>query len=312
VQRPLLIRILVNVNARRAARQPRLVARLRTIVGRHGDVAETRNPSDLVRAVDACRFDRVDLVAVCGGDGTYTRVLTTLAARYGVDPYPSLAFLPGGTVNTIARNFGVVGRPEEVLQRLVRRIDDGCIDASLRPTKTLRIGDGLGFVFGAALAGKFYEAYYRGGGAGLPKAARLLSRIVGGAMVGRPFAKQVLEPIECDVTVDGKKLATRHFSLLVAGTVPSVGLGIRVLPRFDEDLHTFQFVATGETLRRLAVQIQRVWRGAGLVGPTTTDALARTVDLRFAAPSPCVIDGEMVVERHVRLRLGPTFRLACP
>ncbi len=53
----------------------------------------------------------VDLIAICGGDGTGQIVLTTLHDRHlaAGKPTPAIVLLRGGTMNTVARNLGIEG-----------------------------------------------------------------------------------------------------------------------------------------------------------------------------------------------------------
>jgi diacylglycerol kinase family enzyme len=67
-----------------------------------------QNRPDLRRA----HQERVDVIAVAGGDGTVGRAAVALAGS-GVP----LAILPQGTANNIARSLGVQGSPEELMER---------------------------------------------------------------------------------------------------------------------------------------------------------------------------------------------------
>jgi diacylglycerol kinase family enzyme len=67
-----------------------------------------QNRPDVRRA----REERVDVIAVAGGDGTVGRAAVALAGS-GLP----LAILPYGTANNIARSLGVKGSSEELMQR---------------------------------------------------------------------------------------------------------------------------------------------------------------------------------------------------
>ena len=64
------IGVIINPNARGVARDRGLAARLRTVVGRDGEVVETYSPAQLAAAIDRFAARGCDLVASCGGDGT--------------------------------------------------------------------------------------------------------------------------------------------------------------------------------------------------------------------------------------------------
>jgi YegS/Rv2252/BmrU family lipid kinase len=66
-------------------------------------VEEPDRPDDLAHAVERLVDAGVDTVAAIGGDGTQRTVAAALVGRDGV----SLAVVPGGTVNLLARVLGV-------------------------------------------------------------------------------------------------------------------------------------------------------------------------------------------------------------
>src|SRR5262249_27460610 len=62
------------------------------------------------------RHERIDILAVCGGDGSFFRTLTAIVRAYEGDPLPFFLPLRAGSMNTIARSVGCRrGRPERVL-----------------------------------------------------------------------------------------------------------------------------------------------------------------------------------------------------
>jgi diacylglycerol kinase family enzyme len=65
---------------------------------------EVRYQSTTQKRWDAVLDEPVDIVAVCGGDGTIVRVAERL-----VDRNIPVAVLPGGTANNVARSLGIVG-----------------------------------------------------------------------------------------------------------------------------------------------------------------------------------------------------------
>src|SRR5262245_16401316 len=79
----------------------------------------TSGPGDATEIVRTFLPRGLDVVAVCGGDGTVSEAANGLA---GVDV--PLAVLPGGTSNVLAVELGIplsIARAEEVLQRGVPR-----------------------------------------------------------------------------------------------------------------------------------------------------------------------------------------------
>src|SRR5262245_52835020 len=111
--------VIINPHAGGNRRLRDRVRRLTAIVGGAGWVRETGS-FELLDAVAAEFRDRgVSVVAVCGGDGSFSRVLTTLLRTYDQQPLPLLLPLRGGTMNTIARG---VGAPRTTAERAVQNV----------------------------------------------------------------------------------------------------------------------------------------------------------------------------------------------
>ena len=60
----------------------------------------------------------VNVLAISGGDGTVSRILTSLFEDKPFDPMPLVAILPGGTANMTAGDVGFRGRVYDTLGRL--------------------------------------------------------------------------------------------------------------------------------------------------------------------------------------------------
>ncbi|HEY2748030.1 MAG TPA: acylglycerol kinase family protein, partial [Polyangia bacterium] len=106
--------VILNPNALGVRRSPGLAERLRRVAD-GAEIVATRTPGELAEAARRFAESGVDLVAACGGDGTNQSTLTELVRAYGRDRLPAFAILRGGTVNTIAGNLAIRGRPDELL-----------------------------------------------------------------------------------------------------------------------------------------------------------------------------------------------------
>lgn len=118
------------VNPERTELGDEFVAALRDTGAATVRVEEPDRADDLTAAVVRLVDDGADTVAAIGGDGTQRTVAATLASRDGV----SLAVVPGGTVNLLARVLGVddVERAAQVAVAGRRRpIDLGRADGAL-------------------------------------------------------------------------------------------------------------------------------------------------------------------------------------
>ena len=276
--------VVVNPHARGVRRDPRLPARLAALV-----------PRTYVTRLDgldalARELADIDVLALCGGDGTTHAMLSAIARVNG--PMPRIALLGGGTINTIARNLGVRGDPEMRLARLV-----GNLHGVLSTTRQtiLRIDDGkdvkLGFLFAALLGARFLARYYDHPSPSPMRALRLAAGVALSALGGRPSDVFAAAPLELEVDGTHRTLATAR--LLVASTIPDVGVGMRITPRAHDRPERFQLVAAGITPAEMARQIPAVQAGRALQGEEIVDALCSRVAIVFTAPEPYTLDGDL-------------------
>lgn len=136
--------LVVNPWAKGAA-DPQLPARLRALAEATGavcQVAVTQQPADLPQAAAALLAFGMDVLAVCGGDGTLMTTLSAMAAQRAAasGELPPLLLLPAGTMNTVAKNLGLPPRPEALLQAaLAAAAPRGLAAVPYWPQDTLRV-----------------------------------------------------------------------------------------------------------------------------------------------------------------------------
>jgi diacylglycerol kinase family enzyme len=255
-------------------------------------------------------------VVLCGGDGSHSAGITALARAFEAR-LPPIALAPGGTVNTVAKAWGLRGDAVAYTRRLLASIDAGTAAHTRRPTLLVEgeKKDGLtsvpasrlAFIVGAGLVSRFFELYDAKGAPGLITAASITARVFAGSFVGGKTARRVLTPASCTLLVDGEKASFDRLSLFCASVVDDVGLGLRLLYRACESFERFHVVATPLEPRALGPQMTRVLRGRPLLGPRI-DALAASVELRFPAGTGAyVVDGELVRSDRVIVRAGPVL-----
>lgn len=299
--------VIVNRRAGRLDQAGALLAELRR--PRPGvRVLETRSREELGEAVGYILATNPEAaVVLAGGDGTHMAGVSALAGALGDERLPPIALAPGGTVNTVARNWGLSGDPVRYTARLLDAISASAVRSVRRPTLRVREDDArerVGFIAGAGLVARFFEAYEERGAKGNALAAKIVARVFAGSVVGSPFARSILDPVPCAVTVDGAPAPFPHVSLLCASVVRDVGLGLRLLYRAGSSLDRFHVVATPLGPRALGPQMPLVLAGRPLVGPRV-DALAEALRLSFPERGAYVLDGELLFARDVEVSAGP-------
>ena len=100
------IGVVVNPYARGNKRKPNRAGRLQTLLGEDGLVVATRNFDELDATLRRFREIGIDILAVCGGDGSFYHVVTRALTIWGDDKLPLLLPLRGGTINNLARTIG--------------------------------------------------------------------------------------------------------------------------------------------------------------------------------------------------------------
>jgi diacylglycerol kinase family enzyme len=254
-------------------------------------------------------------VILAGGDGSYMAGVTALRRAFGKRPLPPIALAPGGTVGTVARNWGGAadsGWGAKGAARVVLRAASADVVTARRPTLHVRDergNDHVGFMFGAGLVAGFFDEYYAAPEQGYVTAARIVARVFAQSFVGGALAKRVLEPVGATLTVDGREASARAWSLVLASVIRDVGLHMLVTPHAGETPGAFHLVASPLAPGALGPQMPRVLAGRPLRGAGHVDApAAREMVLRFEAGEKAyVLDGDVVRAREVTVRAGPAI-----
>lgn len=271
-------------------------------------VHETRSESELLHAVESIAKRGVSAVILAGGDGSYMAGTTALSHAFG-DALPRVGFAPGGTVSTVARNWGFHGSGRRYAARLIRVACEGTARSTGRPTLRVRDdrgGDRIGFIFGAGLVSHFFEAYYARGRLGPSAAASIVARVFAGSFYAGELATRVLARVPGVLTVDGKRAGPDAFSLIAASVVRDLGLHMRLLYRAGERMDQFHIVASALSASALGPQLPRVLTGRPLTGEGHVDALAREAELTLTGPSGgYVLDGDVFPAGRVTVSPGP-------
>jgi hypothetical protein len=276
-------------------------------------VHETRTLGELERAATDLARRGTLAVLLAGGDGSYMAGTTALfrASRAFDQRMPHVGFLPGGTVSTVARNWGLRGEAGAYAARLIAKAAAGRARVTRRPTLRVRDDDGgdrIGFIFGAGLVASFFDAYYGGGALGYGAAARIVARVFAGSFYGGELASRVLARTPGVLTVDGAPAKARAFGLVAASVVTDLGLHMRVLYRAGEREDRFHLVASSLAARALGPQLPRVLLGRRLRGEGHVDTLAAEAELAFeGGRGSYVLDGDVFASARVRVSAGPVL-----
>lgn len=314
------IDVIVNTTARLYKSSPARLEKARRACEGAADLHLTESLEDLAAVCRGIASRGSDLVILSGGDGSFMAGVTELERAFVQQghgaPLPRVALLPGGTVATIARNWGFAGDPEVHLAQLLERPGD--LRSIQRPT--LRVASRLGpvwtsrvgFIFGTGLVAKFFEVYYAEGAGGYAGSARIVARVFAESFFGGAYARRILEPLPCSLEVDGRMLEPRAWSLICAAVVRDFGIHMRVTYRAAEDLRRPHLVASPLPPHKLGPRAPLVLAGKPIGGPGHFDDLIGELTIRFPGEGPFVLDGDMLRADEIRVTAGPPLEVILP
>lgn len=306
------IGVVLNANAGRTRRDPGLVDRLRALLTDDDVIVATRSTDELADTARRFREHGVTLLGLVGGDGSASITLSTFATVYGSEALPEVAFLRGGTMNTVANGSGTPrGNPTKLLTSLASRLRSGG-DVHRSQRSTIRAGERFGFLFGTGVVEGFLNAYYANGTPTPLSAAGVLVRGVASAVVGGPMVRRMAAPSRASVDFDdGAHWPLQDYLTLAAGTVDQIGLGFRPFIRCEERPGHFHLLGIYARVIDFARELPRI-RLARPMRPG--HALERVTDratVRFdGGVARYMLDGEIFeVPGDLVLSAGPTVTL---
>jgi diacylglycerol kinase family enzyme len=269
--------------------------RLGAIVGEDGVVRVTESIGHIEEVARECRERSAEILAICGGDGSYHCTLTAFRAVYGEVPLPLLLPLRAGTINYIADTTGGRrGTPEQTLARVVRDYRSGRVYETT-DRDVLRVnGHEHGFVLSFGTAVNFLRRYYALERQGAVAAAGLLTRLIASAVMGTHGARAVFQATAADVACDGEPVPFRQFTFFLAATVSRIALGFQPTYLATRKRGHFHVVGGPVPAVRLIRHIVRIYRGFPTGEPSLVDTLGRHLVIRFFRPEPWMLDGDIL------------------
>lgn len=290
------IGVVVNPHARANRNGAAARARqLEEVVGPSGTVRVTGSIDAIEDVAREFRASGTEVLAICGGDGSYHCTLTAFRRVYGETALPLLLPLRAGTINYVSDAIGGRrGRPEHILARAVRDYRRGRVYETTE-RDLLRVNGGEhGFVLSFGTAVNFLRLYYAREKQSVWQATRLLTRLIGSALAGTHSTRAVFQPTAADIEVDGEPVPFRQFNLFFAATVDRIALGFRPTYLATRKRGYLHVVGGPIPATRLIRHALRVYRGFPLNEPTFYDNLARRVVIRFFRPEHFMLDGDIL------------------
>lgn len=275
--------------------------RLRKIVDGQGAVYAPASLDELEQTIGRALEAKPEMLALCGGDGSYFRAFTVLHRLLGSDPWPPILPLPAGTINNLTHAVrSRLRSPERLLAEVIRERTHG-IPHETADCDLFTVGEAdVGYIFGAGMIVNFLRAYYASPNPRPASAAWLVFRLaLSGALRG-PLQGKIFQPFEADVLCDGERVPHRGYRMLIASSVPAIGLGFE--PFYLAGRKPGQFHVLGGPARaaRLVRCLGRFYRGYPARDPGLYDNIAAELQVEFARPTYYTVNGDL---------LGPVMRI---
>jgi diacylglycerol kinase family enzyme len=311
------IGLVLNPHAKRHAKDPGLADRLARTLGGDGIVRPASTFEELAEVVEELRRQRIDVLAIAGGDGTNHSVITHLVRAYGDQPLPYVALLRGGTMNTTANSFGIARKkPEALLTRYKRAYaQQALVPMRFVEPHVLRVADRYGFIFGTGAIYGFIAEYNSRADRSPAWAARVLATAIASSTVGGPAIRRVAQRWVGSVRFDdGTAFPDRDYLTVGASTCGQIGLGFKPFYRSHErhgHIHVLGIhCSAGDFIRGLP----RIWRGVPQGGERTFEKLCpRAVMVPRVDEVPYMIDGDVYVHQgELEIACGPKLRILMP
>lgn len=315
------IGVVYNPRSGKNLRDPRAELRLARALGDHGVVRAVRSRDELARIAEDFRRLKIDVLGISGGDGTNHVTITGFLEVYADEPLPPLAFLRGGTMNTVANAVGVPrGRPDGLLASLITRYAARAQVPLLSVERhTMRIGpegsaDGHhhAFIFGTGAIYGFISEYHRTENPDAIWAAQVLLRGIASVFVGGETMRRVAQRWQGRVTFeDGEEFPSRDYLSIGAGTVDQIGLGFRPFYRHEEAPQQFHMLGIHTSPFGFVRVLPEIWRARPMGPAHTYEKLSRRAVLEPRdGVSRYVCDGDVHEQPgSLIVQIGPKVRI---
>jgi len=308
------IGVVLNPRSRQNVRDPGAAVRFARALGDHGVVRAAHSREELYRIAEDFKKLSIDVLGISGGDGTNHVTITGFIDVYAGMALPRLAFLRGGTMNTIANSVGVPpGRPEGVLGRLLRAYEARAVEPLVDVERhVMQIGDHYGFLFGTGVVRGFMAEYYATGEPSPLVAAKTLGRAVGSVVVQGEMIKRMARPFRGSVSFDdGTTWEERDYLAVAAGTIDQIGLNFRPFHRYAERPRAFHILGIYASPLQFVRELPRIWRAQPMRPGRTLEAIPSRATIRSAdGVMKYMIDGDLHEKQgELEISVGPRVKL---
>ena len=170
-----------------------------------------------------------------------------------------------------------------------------------------------GFLFGNGIIARFLEVYYEGADPSPTKAARILARGTGSALIRGPYIRKLTRPFHGTLTLGDQRWGPRDFTAIAAGTVEQIGLGFRAFPLSRRHPGSIHVVGVTGSVVDLALELPAIYLGKGVRRPGNFDEHGAAFRIESPESMGFMIDGDFhTAERAIHVARGPELSFLLP
>jgi diacylglycerol kinase (ATP) len=283
-----------------------------------GDLVEVRITQSLEEIEEAGRsfFEQgVEIIGICGGDGSMSVTLSRLLPIWGETPFPKIMPLRGGTMNMICQSAGIKKAPEKVFKKVVKAIKSN-MGLKTVERDTVRIEGRIGFLFGTGLTSNFLDAYYEGPGTGPRKAAAVALRLIFSILIRGNFSKRLMRQVKLklrwrDDNGHMNDYKYDNITNLGASTISNLGVGFAPMYRALERPGHMHLMVWAIPPIRMVLGLHNLFFGRPWNNKKVLDQVIDYWEFEAEDPIRYMLDGELYVteESQAAIEIGPRFKL---
>lgn len=303
------IGIIANPHSKLNKRNPKRHEILSYIAGDQSHFKLTHNLQELREVAREFKEKKVQILGINGGDGTICHTLSVFIEEYGNEPLPKIAVLKGGTMNMLALNLCIKGKPEQVLYRLMEKY------SSSQPMETkkitsLKFSNGHhGFIFADGTSAAFLEEFYRNKTGALGSLLLVVKVLVSFLIRGKLFRK-IVQKKNIKWTTNKTEMATHSTLGVFCSSVAKLPLGATLFPHVEQSHEAFEIVSVAMKPEQLVYRVvPNFFLGAANPSYGKIRFCASKLQIEYESEQAYTIDGELfeTEDKKVEIFPGPTI-----
>lgn len=310
------IGVIINPFAKRnIKRKDQIKKRIDKLGGELVDVRITYSFEEIEQAGKSFLEQGIEVLCVCGGDGTLSVTLSKMVTLWGDKPFPKVMPLKGGTMNVVSSSVGLTIRPERAMAFLLRAIRKKRQLITVERDSMIVEGR-TGFIFGVGMSANVLDIYYDGPGTGPIKAIKVVLKAIFSTFVGGPFARRFWKPAEGSLEIrkpggEVRRVERTAFTGIIASTVRNLPIGAKPLYRAYERPRFMHMIAAAISPLRVIMGIHRVFMGLPWNDAKMIDEITDQWSIEGKKGTIYTLDGELynTEQEKTTIEIGPRFTL---